>query len=372
MLRNIVVVGLFAVSACASAGEEQLEKVSGPTVPAAVPGHRWSRLADPAAAGWRVEGLRAAEALWKANSGTSSVMVVHRGLVVAQWGDVAAPRDTRSIRKSLLSALWAEPVLSGKVPLAATVGELGIDDRPSLTESERGARLEDLLGSRSGVYLPAARETSANRRRRPERGSQAPGVSFHYNNWDFNVLGVLYRDKVSADVGGAFEKAVAAPIGMQDFAAEHFEWRPEKVSPHPAYAFRMSARDLARYGLLWARAGRWGDHQVIDRHWIELSTGAVTDTTRTGAGYGWLWWVMPPGRSKIAPEGYFYADGAGFLWVLPQRDLVIVHLNQTNAIVVRSWLKQLPDEDVVWKILAELIAAAPDAADAASAATSPE
>lgn len=327
--------------------------------PGRVPGVEWDHLADPAGHGWHLDRLAAARALWKGNSGTSAVVVAWRGVVVAQWGDVTAKWTGRSIRKSLLSGLLAAPVGDGRLPLDATLAALGIDDRTPLTAAEKQATVADLLASRSGVYIPAARENSGHRRRRPPRGSHAAGSFFYYNNWDFNVLGVLYRDRVAADVGTAFSREIAEPIGMQDHRDEDFEWRPERISPHPAYDFVMSGRDLARYGLLWLNRGRWDDHQLIDPAWIAASTAAVTPETWAGAGYGRLWWVQPPGKSKLIPEGYFYAEGGSFLWVVPSRELVVVLHRRSNLVLVRSKLGLLPDESTVWETFAEIVRAAP-------------
>jgi CubicO group peptidase (beta-lactamase class C family) len=356
--RRFAVLSLLLVSACSSGGGE-LTRIAAPPPPGHVPGRSWQRLADPVEAGWSAEGLARAKRLWETNSGTSSVVIVHRGVVVDEWGDPTAKRTVRSIRKSLLSGLLAAPVADGRLRLDVTLAELGVDDRTPLTAEERSATLEHLLSSRSGVYIPAARENSGHRKRRPERGSHPPGSFYYYNNWDFNVLGVVYRDRVAADVGGAFAREIAAPLQMEQYVPSDFEWRPETISPHPAYDFELSARDLARYGLLWARGGRWGERQVIDRSWIELSTRPVTETTWTGAGYGWLWWVQPPGRSELVPEGYFYAEGASFLWVVPSRDLVVVHLNATSPMILRLKLGLLPSEERILETFEAIVKAAP-------------
>lgn len=329
--------------------------------PKLTPGTTWQRWADPNGLGWDTARLEQARRLWAGNSGTSAVVIVHRGAVVDQWGDVTAKGDVRSIRKSLLSGLWAGAVSSGALSLDTTLGQLGVTDRTPLTEVERSATLEHLLSSRSGVYIPAARETSSNRRRRPERGSHAPGTFYYYNNWDFNLLGEIYRDRIAADVGGEFARQIATPLGMEDYQASDFEWRSERVSPHPAYAFAFSARDLARYGLLWLRRGDWGGRRILDADWIDRSTRVVSAETPQGAAYGWLWWIQPPGKSSIVPEGYYYADGAGsqFIWIVPSRDLVIVHASKTSAMVVRSKLGLLPDEETAWNVFAGIVQAAP-------------
>ena len=323
-----------------------------------VPGATWRRL-DPAAAGWDADRLERARRLWADNSGTSAVMVVQRGAVVAAWGDVTERNTTRSIRKSLLSSLIGMAVAEGQLRLDATLAELGIDDRTPLTAEEKRATLADLLASRSGVYIPAARENAGHRRRRPARGSHPAGTFFYYNNWDFNVLGAVYAREVEPGIGGEFARRVASPLAMEDFRPQDFELRPEEISPIPAYDFAMSARDLARYGLLWARRGRWGDRQLIDPGWVERSTRPVTPDTFAGSAYGWLWWVQPPGTSETVPEGCFYAEGGSHLWVLPARDLVIVHHNRSNLMLLRRKLGLLPDEERIWEVFRALIAAAP-------------
>jgi CubicO group peptidase (beta-lactamase class C family) len=86
-----------------------------------------------------------------------------RGLVVAtadktllSAGEVSEVSRIASIRKSFVSALYGIAVADGRINLAATVGELGIDDYTPLTSVEKSATLRDLLQARSGIYLPTA------------------------------------------------------------------------------------------------------------------------------------------------------------------------------------------------------------------------
>jgi len=86
---------------------------------------------------------------------------------------------------------------------------------------------------------------------------------------------------------------------------------------------RLSARDLARVGLLMARDGRWNGRQIVSREWVAASTRSWSDTGRPGRGYGYLWWVRP---------GSFSANGhlGQIMVVNPARDLIIVHLVDTD------------------------------------------
>ena len=109
-------------------------------------------------------------------------------------GDVATKSNLHSIRKSLLSALIGIAVDERKIDLGATMESLGIDDNePGLTPTEKTATVGDLLKARSGIYHAALYETPGMARRRPARGSHAPGTFWHYNNWDFNALGTIYE-----------------------------------------------------------------------------------------------------------------------------------------------------------------------------------
>jgi hypothetical protein len=82
-------------------------------------------------------------------------------------------------------------VEKGAIELDATLDDLGIDDATPLTEQERRARVRDVIAARSGEFLPAAYAPSDQDADRPARGSHAPGTHWYYNNWDFNVAGVI-------------------------------------------------------------------------------------------------------------------------------------------------------------------------------------
>ena len=110
LLASVLLNG--ASVACAAAPALPLR--AAPPAADLVPAARWERLEDPAALGWDLAGLAAAKRTWSDNSGTSAVIVIWRGAVVDQWGDVGAKWTVRSIRKSMLSGLLAEPVADGR------------------------------------------------------------------------------------------------------------------------------------------------------------------------------------------------------------------------------------------------------------------
>ena len=294
------------------------------------PGDAWQALADPGAAGWSADGLADARRLSR-QIGSAAVMIVQGGRVVAEWGETAAAFNVYSIRKSLLSALIGIEVGSGRIGLDQTLGELGIEALdPPLSTAERRATVADLLTARSGVYRPAAYETDDMARRRPARGCHAPGTYWYYNNWDFNALGTIFERRAGRGIAEAFAERIARPLGMQDFDVDDVAYVGTRRSLYPAYLFGMSARDLARFGLMYLRQGRWRDGAVVPADWVRDST---TTQTRAGSGrgYGYMWWTerrrgMFPYVNM--PKGSFAASGnrGQKVLVMPAYDLVIVHL----------------------------------------------
>src|SRR5258707_6465039 len=249
----------------------------------------------PEAAGWSAEKLTEAKSWSQQIASSAAVMIVQHGLVVAQWGDVAIKSNLHSIRKSLLSALIGIAVDEHKIDLGATMESLGIDDNaPSLTPTEKTATVGDLLKARSGIYHAALYETPGAARRRPARGSHPPGTFWYYNNWAFNALGTIYERAVGQSVFTAFDEKIARPIGMQDYQPDDGEYVRGAASEHAAYPIRMSARDLARFALLYLHDGRWKDRQIVPSAWVRESTQSYSDANTDrgpGLGYGYMWWT---------------------------------------------------------------------------------
>lgn len=295
------------------------------------PGAEWEQV-PTSQSGWSDKELVAAKD-WSETIGSTAVVIVQHGTIVASWGDTSVDLLLNSARKSLLSALIGIAVANDQMHLNATMGQLGIEDNPpSLTFNEKQATVRDLLEARSGVYHGANYETPGMAASRPARGSHAPGTFWYYNNWDFNTLGAIYEHATGTSVFAAFAHQIAAPIGMQDFDPGKCRYSDGAASIYPAYLFYASARDLARFGLLYLRDGRWLNKQIIPAQWVADSTKPYS-TTNISSGYGYLWWTTLQDQPLVRrdldlPAGSYFAWGNGgqFVIVVPADDLVIVHL----------------------------------------------
>jgi|SRR5216683_3930976 CubicO group peptidase (beta-lactamase class C family) len=332
MMRSIVLLSATVWLACSASAE---------------PGAQW-QIADPQKAPWSATIARDVQA-FAAQHRPTAIMVVQDDVVVASWGDIRRKVNVRSVRKSLLSALFGIAVDNGQISLANTLAELNIDDiEPALTPAEKQATVGQLLMARSGVYHAAAYETPEMKLARPARESHGSGTLWYYNNWDFNALGTIYSKAVGEDIFKSFDRLIARPIGMEDFSAQDGSYVREASSSHPAYVFSMSSRDLARFGVLFLNQGRWNGSQVIPSRWVTESTTSYSETDRRGRGYGYLWWVL---AGEPWGAGAFMASGNGgqLVVVVPTKRLVVVEvvdLAENNRVRTQLFL------DLVRKILA--------------------
>jgi CubicO group peptidase (beta-lactamase class C family) len=294
-----------------------------------VPGRTWSVYQDPAHAGFDKAKLNEAKEDWsKANS--AAFLVIYKGAILADWGETKRRFMCHSVRKSFMSGLFGIYVDNGTINLNKTLADMDIHDlEPDLTPAERKAKIVDLLSARSGVYRQAAYEPA--NAPKPERGAHDPGTFWNYNNWDFNTLYTIFEQETGRKAASAFAEYFAGPLQMEDFRERDvYEHYNLDKSIHPAYPFRMSARDMARFGLLYLNKGKWGSKQLLSAEWVERSTKPQPTTDRV-MDYSYLWWNLK--ASPFKEWGTYLALGTGgqAIVVVPQHELVIVNRGDTYA-----------------------------------------
>ncbi|WP_353070990.1 hypothetical protein [Tunturiibacter gelidiferens] len=151
-----------------------------------VPGAEWVTAA-PESVGYssaRLEALRG----WVKTQDTGSMMVIVQGRVIFSYGDVSHTSKIASVRKSVLNMLYGADVFKDQIKddaLNKTVRQLGLDDKVPFLPMEENATLIELMGSRSGIYIPTGNDGQA--KTMPPRGSELPGAHFICNNWDFDA-----------------------------------------------------------------------------------------------------------------------------------------------------------------------------------------
>ncbi len=285
------------------------------------PNKKWLQYVNPEDAGWSSYKLNEAFKYYK-KIGTDALLVIYKGAVLLSWGEVERRFLCHSVRKSLFSAVVGIYQNKDKIDLNARLNLLGIDDIPPLSKQEKKAKVIDLLKSRSGVYHTAQYEGEVTK---PKRNSVKPGSKYFYNNWDFNALNTIFEHETREKFFTSFKKLIALPLQMEEFRLTDGYYHLEGgLSIHPAYPLRMSAKDLARFGLLFLRNGKWKNKQVIPANWIKRSTSAYSFDKDVNEGFGDMWFISNDKASKLKMFSSM-GNGGQCLSILPKEDLIFVH-----------------------------------------------
>jgi hypothetical protein len=102
--------------------------------------------------GWDGEVLRTTFGFLRDSANTTGLVVVDRGRIVSDFGDIEELSHFASCRKSILAVLYRSWVEKGVIDLETTIGELGMDDIGGLLDIEKQATIRHLITARSGVY----------------------------------------------------------------------------------------------------------------------------------------------------------------------------------------------------------------------------
>lgn len=270
-------------------------------------------------------------------TGASGVLV-HRGVLLAQWGDPGAVEMSFSVTKtylSLLAGVAFDRGLIGNVddPVSAAV------DMPVLLAPPRdGITWQHLLQQTSewsGTLwgLPWWADPQGQQSADDTLGK--PGTVWAYNDVRVNLLSLALVHLFGRPLPEVLVHEVMDPID----ASGTWEWHGYRNSAvttggsevasvsggaHWGGGLWASAYDHARVGLLYLRSGRWRDRSVLSEEWVRLSW---TPCAIKGD-YGYLWWlnrnrtVFP----KAPATGRCARGNAGrqLIWIDPARDLVVV------------------------------------------------
>ncbi|MGY4531151.1 CubicO group peptidase (beta-lactamase class C family) [Pseudomonas sp. TE3786] len=160
-----------------------------------------------------------------------------------------------------------------------------------------------------------------------------PGTRFLYSSGDANLLSAALRGMVGTEAYKNYPwTALFEPLGITSAV-----WESDAAGTFvgSSYAY-LTARDLARVGLLMERDGRWGEQQLLPKAWVAFNRTPFANyqpskETEGEAVPGGQWWLNTPlaGTAKPwadAPDDTFAALGhwGQALYVLPKDDLVIV------------------------------------------------
>jgi CubicO group peptidase (beta-lactamase class C family) len=283
---------------------------------------------------------------------THAVVVVQGGAIVAEryqgqleYFDRPAAPVTPQTR--LLSWSMAKSMLHAVVGLLVGDGRLDLDAPAAVPEwsdpedPRHAITLRHLLAMRDGLdfaedyvdarvsdviemLFGAGREDMAHfAADRPL--AAPPGARFHYSSGTSNIISSIVARVVGhGEAYAAYLRArLFAPIGMD--SAEP-ELDPTGTWVASSYV-RATARDFARFGLLYLRDGVWDGARLLPEGWVDYGRTVQAVDPEDGP-YGAHWWgVQGDALGTFRASGY---EGQS-ITICPTHDLVVVRLGQTGA-----------------------------------------
>lgn len=156
-----------------------------------------------------------------------------------------------------------------------------------------------------------------------------PGTSFTYTGGGMILLGEIIKNATGMDIEDFSAEYLFAPMGVDAPAWRRFESGVADASG----GFKITPRDMAKFGMAYLNGGAWKGRQVIPEEWVEKSATPYAGNQRirvpgedTGkVGYAYSWWTKPDVGSGQGVDT-FWAGGWGGqrIVVVPEQDTVVV------------------------------------------------
>ncbi len=268
-------------------------------------------------------------------------LVIYKGYVVAEFGDTTWANPTYSVAKSMLATVAGVAVRDGRIasldePVGKLVRDGGYDSpRNALVTWKMHLQQEtEWEGTMFGKKDDFVGKEAFGEGERKPRELKRPGTFYEYNDVRINRLGLSLLRTFKDSVPDVFRREVMDVIG----ASNTWRWIPyhnsfvdldgkkvASVSGGTRWGggVWINAQDMARFGYLWLRGGKWGEKQIVPPAYAKAAVSA----SQHGPDYGYLWWLNTQGKNYPGlPTSAYGARGAGSntITILPEQDLVVV------------------------------------------------
>jgi len=277
---------------------------------------------------------------------TRAVIVLYNGQLVAEKYAPGFDRNTKmygwSMAKSFTAALIGTLVKQGRLDVQqpAPVTEWKDADDP-----HHKIILKDLLQQTTGLdfledYSKASDVTNMLYKEKDMAAFTArhslahdPGTVFNYSSGNSNILARIIRQTVGEKDYAAYPfTALFYRTGMYNTSYE-----PDASGTYVGSSYiNATARDYARFGLLYSNDGIWNGERILPEGWVKQTTLAPAFNLRKN--YGYQFWLNginldDPSRRIYpdVPADMFLCDGyAGqAIYIIPSKKLVVVRLGLT-------------------------------------------
>jgi CubicO group peptidase (beta-lactamase class C family) len=271
----------------------------------------------------------------------TNALIIRHGYIVGEFGDTTRPDPTYSVAKSMLSTLASIALQRGLIPklddpVANVIKDGGYDSPHNRLITWRNhlqqeSEWEGEMWGKNANFI--GHEQYGEGEMKP-REIHAPGTFYEYNDVRINRLSLSLLHLYKKQLPDVFRDEVMNPIG----ASDTWKWVPYANSYVDIDGKRMASvsggtrwgagmwinsYDMARFGLLWLRRGKWGDRQIVPDSYVKLAT----TPSAHGPDYGFLFWLNTQGKHwPGVPPTAFACEGSGgnVIFVAPDQDLVVV------------------------------------------------
>jgi CubicO group peptidase (beta-lactamase class C family) len=293
-------------------------------------------------------------------------MVARHGYVVAEgwWSPYQKddPHMLFSLSKSFTSTGIGLAAAEGRLTIDDPVLPYFPDDAPADPSANlKAMRVRDLLAMSTGHHTDDLQKFSFAGNERLTNAFLAlpvahkPGTHFLYNTPATYMLSAILQKATGTDLMDYLRPRLFEPLGIRNPSWE----KSREGITLGGYGLKVTTEDIARFGQLYLRKGRWRGKPLVPATWVAAATARQTSngsspTSDWDQGYGYQFW-----RCR---HGAYRGDGAfgQFCIVMPEQDAVVAITSGTRDL--QGVL------DLVWEHILGPMKAAPLAPDGANRA----
>jgi CubicO group peptidase (beta-lactamase class C family) len=167
----------------------------------------------------------------------------------------------------------------------------------------------------------------------------APASFWSYSSGTTNIVSRCIAralDAYGPDFEAFMRTRLFDPLGMTS-ATPKFDAAGTFIGS--SYCF-CTARDFARFGLLYLRDGVWDTRRILPAGWVDYARTETWAQPNEDGPYGAHWWLGAGGPGSFSANGY---DGQ-YTIVVPDLDMVVVRHGATpldRKLAPKAWLGAL-------------------------------
>ncbi|MBI3838640.1 MAG: PQQ-dependent sugar dehydrogenase [Planctomycetia bacterium] len=262
---------------------------------------------------------------WLKENGSKTGLVVRHGKIVGEWYFDDAKAESRfpvySTSKSFASTAAGLAIASGKLKLDSKVGDFFPEADPP---QKREITVRHLLSMTSGAHNDNAILDKSDLFSFALSSQLpmdfAPGEKWEYNNSGLSLLSPVVHKATGQNVAQILDDQIFKKIGIP---REDWTWEDRDRMPIPYSGLHITARSLARFGLLFLNKGAWQGKKLIAADWVAQASHTSQDLNKR---YGYLWWNNSTGAWPGVPSDAYAAMGKfdNDMLIVPSLDLIVI------------------------------------------------